>query len=198
MLKYLFATIILLAPSTSFADDAGNWDGFQLGLKGGFGIISGKDDLGNNKPLESGVAGVFGGYSHSFHRIVIGLEADVNASNYTAVSSTGDSRSTSKWSTTSTVRLGYDTGKFLPYLSAGVGLAGYEVKRFDDGQKASNTHVGFVVGAGIETKITDNISARIDYKHMKISKEKYQFDGYAPFHIKGQNDLVTLGLAYNF
>ncbi|EEA95336.1 outer membrane protein [Pseudovibrio sp. JE062] len=201
MFKYLIAVSMISFPCVAFADDmssVGKWDGFYLGLKGGFGQLTGKDTLGSKGTLDSGVVGAFGGYNHSFDRIVVGVEADLNATNYTSVSDSGVSRSRSKWNTSATVRLGYDAGMFLPYLSAGVGLAEYEVKRFADGQKSENTHIGLVVGAGLEAMITENVSARLDYKHMEMSKEKYKFQGFNAFHIEGRQDLVTLGVAYNF
>ncbi|MTI18151.1 porin family protein [Rhodobacteraceae bacterium RKSG542] len=198
MLKYFVAACMLVAPTTTVADEFGSWDGVHLGLKGGLGSISGKDSLGNTRSLESGIGGAFAGYTVSIDQFVFGVEADVTASNFTAVSSSGFTRSHAKWSATSTVRVGYDAGNFLPYLSAGVGLAGYEVRRFDDGQKASNTHVGFAVGGGLETKLTDNVTARVDYKHLKMSKEEYDFNGYPPFSIEGHQNQVSLGIAYKF
>ncbi|WP_093190807.1 outer membrane beta-barrel protein [Pseudovibrio sp. Tun.PSC04-5.I4] len=123
MLKYIIFVCTLLAPTTSFADDGtgnGNWDGFQLGISGGIGIMSGSDDIGNEQSLSSGIAGVFAGYSHSFNRVVVGLEADVNLSNFT--SSTNASRSKAQWNAIGTARIGYDVGGILPYLSIGIGL----------------------------------------------------------------------------
>lgn len=199
MLKYVIVACAFLAPCSSFADPStytGNWDGFQLGIQGGYGLMSGSDSFGGERTLNSGILGVFAGYRYSFDHIVIGLAADVNASNFT--SSTGASRSSGKWNAAGTVRIGYDVNRVLPYLSAGIGFAGYEVKRFQDDQTIRNTHVGVVFGAGLEAKILDSVTARIDYKHFEMSDEKYQFDGFLPFEIEGRQDLFALGVAYNF
>ncbi|MTI16840.1 porin family protein [Rhodobacteraceae bacterium RKSG542] len=201
MIKNALIATTLLAPNIALADSpssSGNWDGVHVGLKGGYGVFTGKDTVGNKGSIHARIAGAFAGYNHSFNNIVVGVEAEINATDYEAVSGSGLSRSTSKWNSIGTVRLGYDTGEFLPYVSAGVGIVEYEVKRFSDAEITRNTHIGLAVGAGFEAMITNNISARIDYKHLQMSKETFKFSGTSAFQIEGSQNLFTAGLAYNF
>ncbi len=201
MKNLAFLLAFIASSSSGFAQDAapiGKWNGFQLGLQGGVGVLNGKDDVGGGGSVNSGIFGGFAGYTHSFNKIAFGVQGDVNLTNYNSTSSSGASRSRSRWNASATIRVGYDANRFLPYFSAGVGFAGYGVKRFADNQTSDNTHIGYVLGAGLEARIIESISARVDYKHTEMGEERYQFNGFTPFHIKGRQDVVTLGVAYNF
>lgn len=64
-------------------------------------------------------------------------------------------------------RVGYDAGAFLPYLTAGVALATYEV-----GFTAPTTSVNSdtvmhgVIGVGADYRLTDNFTLGLEYLHL--------------------------------
>ncbi|MEJ8475163.1 outer membrane protein [Roseibium algae] len=202
MKSLLFATAVIFGSLTHSAlsaeDNLAYTSGFYAGAQAGFGSLNGKDTLGGSQTLESGVFGLFGGYDHAFGNIIVGLGAEANLTNYRTLNASGSSRSSDKWNASGTVRIGYAIDRFLPYISAGVALSEYSVKRTSTGETASNTHAGYVLGAGLEAKVTNNWSARLDYKHFEMGTETYQFNGFSPFDISGHQDAVTLGVAYHF
>jgi outer membrane immunogenic protein len=83
-------------------------------------------------------------------------------------------------------RLGYDTGGALLFLTAGYALAKVDANfattligpgPIPDGALEagdSNTHGGWVVGAGFETWLRDNISLKAEYLYADLDEEIYQ------------------------
>src|SRR5690606_16004754 len=64
-------------------------------------------------------------------------------------------------------RLGFDGDAFLPYLTAGLAVAGVDF----DGE--SQTHFGWTVGAGVEFAVADNVSLDLLYRYSDYQELEY-------------------------
>jgi outer membrane immunogenic protein len=175
-----------------------DWSGFNGVLFFGGGFLSGSDNLGGDSFFRSGLVGGSLGYDHQFNSVVFGASLEGSLTNFRGTTSSGNARQRSNWLSAATVRAGYDAGRFMPYLSAGVGFGNYKIERKSDGLSDENTHVGFVVGAGVEARITDNLFARIDYKHYELGEQTYQLTGFSPFTVEGKADIFNIGVGYRF
>ncbi len=175
-----------------------DWTGFNGVLFFGGGFLTGSDSLGLDAFFRSGAGGGSVGYDHQFNSIVLGASLEGAITNFQSSTRSGSARQSANWLSAATVRVGYDAGRFMPYLSAGVGLGNYKIERKSDGASSENTHVAFVAGGGVEARITDNIFARADYKHYEFSEETYDVPGWSSFSADGRADMFTLGAGYRF
>jgi opacity protein-like surface antigen len=109
---------------------SGDWSGFYVGGQLGFGSLDLDDNLAGTAPYEDGsydgaTYGLHAGYMFDFGRIVAGAEVDFDG---TQIAVDGaDIASSEDLEVGSVVRgklrVGYDAGRFLPYLTAGVAQA---------------------------------------------------------------------------
>lgn len=174
------------------------WSGFNGVISVGGGFLTGSDSLGGDSFFRSGIVAGSVGYDHQINSVVFGAALEGAYTNFRGNSASGSSRQSANWLASATVRAGIDTGRFMPYVSAGLGFGNYKVERKSDGASDDNTHIGFVVGAGVEARVTDTIFARLDYKHYEFNDQTYRISGWAPFDVEGQADTFTLGLGYRF
>ncbi|CTQ54583.1 Opacity protein antigens [Roseibium album] len=175
-----------------------DWTGFNGVLFFGGGFLSGSDNFGGDSFFRSGLVGGSVGYDHQFNSVVFGASLEGSLTNFRGTTSSGNARQRSNWLSAATVRAGYDAGRFMPYLSAGVGFGNYKIERKSDGLSDENTHIGFVAGVGVEARITDNLFARIDYKHYELGEQTYQLSGFSPFTVDGKADIFNIGVGYRF
>ena len=136
------------------------------------------------------IAGGQAGFNYQFsNNVVLGLETDAQ---WTDVEEReheraigfplGTVRSTDlhiglDWFGTTRLRLGYAYGRFLPYLTGGIGYgqvssSGFETivgagPRISVGA-ASATHVGWAAGAGAEFAITRQLSMKAEYLFVQL------------------------------
>lgn len=81
------------------------------------------------------------------------------------------------------LRLGYAFGGFLPYISVGFLQTGTKVSAtsLDTANnvlyagKASATHLGYVLGTGVEYALTRNWSVRLQYDYQHVGSKTYNF-----------------------
>lgn len=160
-------------PQPPVAQDAApainNWSGFYIGGAGDWQ----KGEFHKRTGNAYGFGGqAFTGYNWQQGQIVYGVEADLGYSGLDA------SRNglTAKNGVNGSVRgrLGYDFNPFMLYGTAGLAVG--QNKLSDDTSSDSKTAVGYTVGAGAETFITNNVTARIEYRYTDYGKEKFNLD----------------------
>ena len=61
------------------------------------------------------------------------------------------------------LRAGYSLESFLLYGTGGLAVSGTEVS--GGGASDSATQLGWTLGAGVEGMITDNVTARVEYRY---------------------------------
>lgn len=208
--------LMFAATSTcsAFADDhaqSASWSGFYIGANGGYGFSDGESSeitvfnpagiaLPTTSPLRYGLEpeGGFGGgqvgYNHQFGALVVGVEADIQASDINDDSRTtfvnpGDPNVISPfdynasididWFGTVRGRLGYAYDRTLLYLTGGYAYgevsysALYDFPPPGPGQsfgtaKFSDRKDGYVLGAGVEHEFCENISLKVEYQYIDL------------------------------
>lgn len=175
-----------------------DWSGFNAVVFAGGGFLSGTDSLGLDAFFRSGLVGGSIGYDQQANRVIFGASLEGALTNFRGDTRSGSARQSSNWLSAATVRIGYDAGRFMPYLSAGVGFGNYKVERKSDGASDENIHVGFVAGGGVEARLTDNVFARVDYKHYEFDEKTYDVPGWSPFSADGRADIFNAGIGYRF
>ncbi|CDZ27579.1 MULTISPECIES: outer membrane protein [Neorhizobium] len=148
---------------------AASWQGFYLG---GYGQYDwGRFGSGDRDGQFGG--GAYTGYNFQSGSIVYGVEADVG---YNGTKSTTDDGFEGKagWNGSVRGRVGYDLNPFLIYGTAGVALQDNELR--DATSSDNKTAVGYTVGAGAEAFVTNNITARVEYRYTDFGSDSYSLD----------------------
>ncbi|RWF46403.1 MAG: porin family protein [Mesorhizobium sp.] len=234
MKTVLLATAILLAPvGAACAADIGetvpagyDWSGLYAGADVGYaagksnlfiagGGLGGASDLNASLDPDGFIGGIHIGANYQMEsQFVIGAEADIAYSNIdglTPIAAGGGGvntllKSELKWSGSARLRAGYAFDTTLPYITAGVAAAKYELIAVSAGGAAGeitlhdDSHVGWTVGAGIEHAFTDRWIARAEYRYSDFGSQ--QLSVAAGFPTETKVDLQThdirVGLSYKF
>lgn len=158
-----------------------------------------------NNSANGFVGGIQAGYNWQIDKFIYGLETDIQAagieskfidSDFTEVSTKID------WFGTTRVRLGYTpVDRFMIYATGGLAYGKIKYEMWNGNVSASDTRVGYTVGAGAEYAITQNISLRTEYLYTDLGKLKFDNVGTKnstsgevklPFHT------VRIGVNYKF
>lgn len=210
MKQILAAAIATLAMSTAaYAADnvvvepgaaAYNWSGVYVGGAIGWASIN-YDELVNEAMDRSdgGFAGaLYAGYNFQINNVVLGIEGDLNFR-----TAEPEDNNTNPFSQnlggSLRGRLGYAVDRFMPYLTAGVAAANFEVDHDGDGDDiAKKTMTGYSIGAGVEWAMTDNLVVRGQYLFSDFGKDQFDFEGghFHEYDVKVHD--VLLGVAYKF
>ena len=206
---------------------APSWAGFYLGIHGGYGWGHDSVDV-DLSPLSnpSPKGGVFGGqigYNWQFGTFVAGLEvdsswADLKDSQSFTITGVVDELPASLTTTLSSkvdylgsfrARAGFlATPDWLFYGTAGLGWGHDSITIAETltvgaqsasvSSTASNNHVGWAAGGGMEYKLTPNLLLRAEYLHYGFSSETYNFSLGDTLNSKLSVDVVRGGLSYKF
>lgn len=162
-------------------EDSIDVEGFLIGGQLGYDF-----DLGNSLVL-----GVAGDWSFS------GMDGDLCVDSDTCEpAEIDDSYATAdiNWLATIRARAGFTTGSMLFYGTGGLAIADADAgATFIDGgtdpdRSDSNTHFGWVVGAGAEFKVTENMSFGAEYLHVDLGSEDYTLRGSG---LLGDTDILS-------
>ncbi|TDH38914.1 porin family protein [Pseudohoeflea suaedae] len=149
------------------------WAGGYAGVFGGY---NWGDTDGVASDTDGWNGGVYGGYNWQADNFVYGIEGDVGYSGADGVSSVG---TTAEQGVEGSIRarFGYDLNPVLIYGTAGVAATNLEVTAPGGGASDDNTMIGWTVGAGAETFITENITARLEYRYTDYGSEDFNLAG---------------------
>ncbi|MBW6420512.1 porin family protein [Rhizobium sp. XQZ8] len=149
---------------------AATWQGFYLGAYGAYdwGRFGGGDHNANGLG-----GGAYTGYNFQTGPIVYGIEADVGMNDQKG-SSFGGYRGDAGWNGSVRARVGYDLNPFMIYGTGGVALQNNELK--DATSSDDKTSVGYTVGVGAEAFVTNNITARVEYRYTDFGSDRYSLD----------------------
>lgn len=167
------------AAAKSYSAPAGNWSGAYVG--GGLTYDFGKFTGSNNGRDAKDLGGtLYGGYNMQNGSIVYGAEADIsyngeegNAGTQAGVA--GGLTGTQGVNGSVRGRVGYDLNPFLVYGTAGLAVANHELS--GAGTDDEKLAAGYTVGAGVETFVTDNITARVEYRYSDYQKRDFNLGG---------------------
>lgn len=171
----------------------GKWDGPFVGVFGGF--TRGTVSQPINFDFTGMLLGVNAGANFSLENgIVLGVVGDVAWSNATDPELLlPPGAFDMNWFGSVRGRVGYDAGAFLPYLTAGLAAANGKLTASTGSVVASNVHLGWTVGAGVEVQATENLSIDLAYRY-----SDYGARSYGVLDWEFVNHQVTAGLNWRF
>ncbi len=202
-----------------------NWDGLYIGFNsgGGAGQVSQSDSVYDRGRYDVGgnVIGGTLGYNWQRERIVYGLEGDFdyasikggtsgNADALAACgifSPVGDCSAKLRWLGTARGRIGFTWDRLLPYVTGGLAVGSLKSSEGDLQSPLTGsgtaTRIGWTVGAGIEAKIDNRWSAKLDYLYVDFGSRD---DFTEPFFggttvtesVKFSTHILRGGLNYRF
>lgn len=141
--------------------------------------------------------GIFAGIQAQSDRFVYGVETDINFN-------TGDDTrliagvpvtAENDWFSTLRGRVGYAAGNVLLYGTGGLAVGNVAVSAA--GFSASDTRVGWTVGAGLEAALTANFTLRGEYLYTDLGKTDGTLGG-VPFASEFDSHTVRAGITYRF
>ncbi|MBW7921983.1 MAG: outer membrane beta-barrel protein [Rubellimicrobium sp.] len=167
------------------AQPSADWSGFYAGLQGGVADVDASSTSGlagtAGVSFSGNYYGAHAGYMHDFGRFVVGGELrydDLSDITY----SSGGSSIGGKSLVAASLRVGYDMGRILPYVSVGGG----QFTAADDDK--SN---GVLYGIGADYALTDNWRLGAEVTHFEFNK----FDA-SDYDVTG--NAVGLRVSYAF
>lgn len=181
------------APAAEYVEPvaAGNWSGAYLG--GTASWQRGKFDQQGKAKANGFGGGLYGGYNMQSGQIVYGGEADVN---YSGIDSQ-NAGITAKQGVNGSLRgrVGVDLNPVLLYGTAGVAATNAEMK--NAAGKDDKTMVGWTAGVGAEAFVTNNITARVEYRYSDYGKKNFNVGG-TPVRSGLEDHSVRVGMGVKF
>lgn len=176
--------------SDGSSQPAKQWEGGYVGGQLGYGW--GRDGLNGAH------GGVYGGANLAVgSNIVVGAEADVNLSGQNQYSAPGGNltKRSSDWNASVRGRVGVAYDKVMPYATVGIAFADDTVKAL--GANDTTTKVGYVVGLGVEGRITDRVSMKGEVTHMGFSGTDH-VTSWTNTHNDVSSTVLRTGVGYRF
>jgi outer membrane immunogenic protein len=160
------------APAAEYTEPAvKNWSGAYVGGTANW-HHGEADATGNNTSAAFG-GGLYGGYNVQDGQMVYGGEADVN---YAGNDSHSSGRKVEQGLNGSVRgRVGVDVNPVLVYGTAGLALG--NAKLSTPAGSDDKTLVGWTAGAGAETFVTDNVTARVEYRYTDYASKDFRAGG---------------------
>lgn len=180
------------APAAEYSEPVvKNWSGAYVG-----GTATWQKGKFNGQGSERGHAlggGLYGGYNMQNGQMVYGAEADLN---YSGVDNNANGF-TAKQGTNGSIRgrVGVDLNPVMVYGTAGIAASGVKVTT-NGGAKDDATLLGWTAGAGAETFVTDNITARVEYRYSDYGKKT--FNGAGGVRSGFEDHSVRVGMGVKF
>ena len=157
------------APAAEYSEPVvKNWSGAYVG-----GTATWQKGKFNGQGQDRGHAlggGVYGGYNMQSGQIVYGAEADLN---YSGIDNTS-AGFTAKQGANGSIRgrVGVDLNPVLVYGTGGIAASNVEVTSLTG--KDDATMLGWTAGAGVEAFVTDNVTARVEYRYSDYGKKDFR------------------------
>ncbi|WP_273721133.1 MULTISPECIES: outer membrane protein [unclassified Bartonella] len=108
-----------------------------------------------------------------------------------------------KWTGATRVRVGFSTGRIMPYIAGGVAYGQFQDilsmsitgdDPFNRTSDVKKTMIGYTLGGGIDFAITDNFIVRAEYRYSDFGKAKFNDE----IEIKYKTNDFRAGIAYKF
>jgi outer membrane immunogenic protein len=93
-------------------------------------------------------------------------------------------------------RAGYSFNPFMVYATGGVAAA--DIEYTEAGVSDSNTQLGYTVGGGVEGFITDNVTARVEYRYTDYGSDSYDLGGVGTITSGYDEHSVRAGVGLKF
>lgn len=186
-----------------FSSSTGGWDGAYIGGFIGYGWGTLTDEDGGIAPisaetdLSGWTAGAKLGANFSVGGgLVLGAEGDVAWSGIGGYNDDDLVDYDINWTSSLRGRVGYDAGAFMPYLTAGLGIAGATAS--DGPTDNSQVHFGWTAGAGVEVAATEQISVDLNYRYSDYGQATYDLAAGGVSDLSLTTHAVTAGVNFKF
>jgi outer membrane immunogenic protein len=164
-----------LAVANAAHDWAGAYAGVNLGYSWGEFSTEGPATVDDPTFQGNGPLGGFQiGYNKQLGSVVIGVEGDLQAAGIEESTSGGGATATTSldWFSTARGRVGYAFDSTMVYGTAGLAVGGLSASVSGPGGGSDDTAaLGWTAGAGVEQKITDNLSLKAEYLYVDTEKK---------------------------
>jgi outer membrane immunogenic protein len=199
------ADLLVNSPAPNYGGgyaSSGGWDGAYIGGFVGYGWGTVLDDdggflLDDDKLAADGwLAGVTLGANFTVTQgFVLGVAGDVAWSGMGGYEPLPTDLDVDiNWTTSLRGRAGFDGGAFMPYLTAGVAVAGATANLA--GAESSQMHFGWTAGGGVEVAATEQISVDLQYRYSDYGSATYAL---APdTDLSLSTHAVTAGVNFKF
>ena len=211
-LAVLAATTAL--PLAAHAQSNSQWAGFYAGLNAGglwsstsASIVENNSGGGFSGTGSGFVGGAQAGYNYLVGPVLLGGEIDFQGSTMTSSLNGGTSMSTIgatatlPWFSTFRVRAGYPVGSVMPYVTGGAVWGHQRLQGFDSATgsfDASNNFWTYTVGGGVEGRISERLSAKLEYLWIGTPDTPLSTPATASVDQRSIGNLVRVGMNYRF
>lgn len=171
-----------------------NWTGPYIGISGGYGFGSSDFSGGGSVDPDGGLFGATIGYNWQMGQLVTGIEGDISWSGMrdSGACALGACRVENNWLGTVRGRLGYNAGRWMPYVTGGLAVGDIDARVA--GVSSSSTELGWTIGAGIEAQIAGPWTAKVEYLYVDLG-EGDSIGGQRPDFT---TNIIRAGLNYRF
>lgn len=201
----------------AYVEPVFNWTGFYLG--GHIGHLWGRTHVVEDgvvtedaAPTNGVIGGALAGYNWQIGALVLGLEADIGfadahgrgISNPTPpIVITTPNAYDVRWTSHVVGRLGYAAGSWLLFATGGLAIADFKFTQgsttvIDPPSVSGATYTGFSVGAGVETALTRNLLARVQYIYDDFGHKYYTGSDGDPYRVSLTSHTVRGALSWKF
>lgn len=173
------------------------WNGPYIGVYGGYKSLSAavSGALPDVDSIDGLAGGVYGGYNYQLSpNWVAGVEGTLGLSG--ADHSFGGVSVDQDWEASLRGRMGYAFENSMIYGLAGV--AGSDVNVSTATAKDSNVLLGWQIGAGIETQLTQEITGRIEYDYTDLKERGYSLGAAGSPDIGLTGHSLKVGVGFKF
>jgi outer membrane immunogenic protein len=167
-----------------------NWNGVYVGANLGYqwGSVTNWGGASPNGITGGGQIG----YNWQVHpNWVLGIEADIQGS--AAEGTFAAYKFANPWFGTLRGRAGYAMNNVLVYLTGGLAYGAGRIEFA--GMSESQTHLGWILGGGVEVGLTPSWSAKAEYLYMRLEDRSYVLTG---VNNGFSSNVFRLGVNYRF
>ncbi len=175
-----------------------DWDGFYLGVQGGWARLHGDNRYNSSgTQYNGGTVGLYGGYNYTYQNFLIGAELEGAYWSFGERARDGMTLR-SDYFAAAKIRGGLTYDWFMAYVNGGVALSTFRVRNPSLGTGSDdNTMVGYVGGAGVEMFVTEQIVVRLDYERIVFPGRRFTL-GDTRFKENIDSDAIRIGISYKF
>ena len=109
------------------------------------------------------------GYNLQTGQLVVGAEADIDASWIKGTDATACCETKNDWFATARVRLGYAFDRWMPFLTGGAAFGDVKMTPVG-GASETATRIGWTAGGGLEYAFMGAWSAKLEYLYADLGK----------------------------
>jgi outer membrane immunogenic protein len=194
-------------PPVAPVEPVWNWNGFYLGVNGGFGWARSEhvDLLGVTSGTFNQRGGLVGGtvgYNWQLGGAVLGFEGDLDWAHINGSTACGAFNSCFtdiRAFGTARARLGYAAGMWMPYITGGAAFADVRAGQTAFGTTGDNWRTGWTIGGGLEVLFAPRWSAKVEYLYADFGGSAVSYTAPGVVNVSEKNvNIVRGGINYHF